>query len=172
MVGAALTVPAVWVSIAASPWLLADVGISPDGVPIRGWVFETGELRTRPGDPAPHRIVHHGHHHGMDGALLVLTALLLSRVLPRMRNRVAHGIAGFSLALMLCYGATNLVQDLWFEQVVERGWTSWEIPTATRPSLTSVWAVIVGATLVVLAVSRVRSHHARGRSTSVGLTTP
>ena len=30
---------------------------------------------------------------------------------------------------MLVYGAANLVQDLWHEQVVKRGWTSSDVPS-------------------------------------------
>ena len=38
----------------------------------------------------------------------------------------------------------NLVQDAWGEQVVKRGWTSWQIPSALHPSLSWVWLVILG----------------------------
>lgn len=128
------------------PWLAAELGVSFDGVPLLGTLYQTGELRTQPDDPAPHAAVHLGHHHGMDGFLLVLTALLLSRVLPGSRERVRAG-TGLYLALMLVYGLALLANDFWLEQIVKRGWTDWEIPDVTRPSLSLAWVVIVVLTL-------------------------
>lgn len=85
--------------------------------------------------------VHLGHYHGMDGALLVLTALLLSRVrVAGARTRLA--LATY-LGLMLVYGAVNFAQDLWFEQVVKRGWTEASIPSALLPGPRPIWVVIV-----------------------------
>ena len=58
-----------------------------------------------------------GHHHGLDGVLLALSALLLSRMqVTRLR-----AVVGAYLALMLAYGLANAVQDAWLEQVVKRG---------------------------------------------------
>src|SRR5262249_44404744 len=61
----------------AVPWIAADLGFFLNGVPILGSVYETGQLRPQPGTAGLRPAVHHGHHHGMDGALLVLSALLL-----------------------------------------------------------------------------------------------
>ena len=127
----------------AVPWVLADLGLSLDGVPVLGTIYQTGELRAQPGDPTLHPAVHHGHHHGLDGALLVLTALLLSRLLPSMRTAWVRGVAGAYLALMLCYGAGNLANDFWLEQIVKRGWTDWRIPNVTEPKLSTAWGVIL-----------------------------
>jgi len=103
--------------------------------------------------PGPH--VHHGHHHGMDGVLLVLSALLLSR------QRSAHRplIAAY-LALMLVYGIGNIANDFWLEQIVRRGWTSWQVPSVLEPRPTWAWLVIVLATFVLWVwwwISRPRS---------------
>jgi len=141
----------------AVPWLLADLGLSLDGVPVLGSIWQTGELRTQPGDPVPHPAVHHGHHHGMDGTLLVLTALLLSRVLPRLATRRARLLAGAYVALMLCYGAGNLANDFWLEQVVKRGWTNREIPDVTVPKASVAWALILVAAVVLWACGAWRS---------------
>jgi len=89
--------------------------------------------------PGPH--VHHGHHHGMDGVLLVLSALLLSRQRSAQRPLIAA-----YLALMLVYGIGNIANDFWLEQIVRRGWTSWQVPSALEPRPTWAWLVIVVAT--------------------------
>jgi hypothetical protein len=121
-------------------WLAADLGFFLDGVPALDRVYETGP-----------RFVHHGHHHGMDGALLVLSALLLSRMLPTIGARALRLVTSAYLALMLAYGIGNIANDFWLEQVVERGWTSWMFPSVLEPQLTWAWAALVaGAALVWL----------------------
>ena len=101
--------------------------------------------------PGPH--VHHGHHHGMDGVLLVLTALLLSR-------QASSVITRAYLALMFTYGLGNIANDFWGEQVVRRGWTSWNVPSVLEPRLTWAWFVLVVAALAVWALSLPRSRAA------------
>jgi len=127
----------------ALPWMAADLGFSFDGVPVLGTLYQTGELRTQPHVAGFHPAVHHGHHHGMDGVLLVLTVLLLSRLLPSVRARCLRGLVGAYLALMLCYGVGNIANDFWLEQVVKRGWTGWAIPSVLQPGLTWAWCVLV-----------------------------
>lgn len=127
------------------PWLAADLGVYLDRLPGLGDVLLSGELRTQPGDPTPHPAVHHGHHHGMDGTLLVVCGLLLVPTVAAVAGRLGTVLSGY-VALMLTYGAANLANDVWLEQVVKRGWTSREIPDVTVPSLGIAWAVIaVGA---------------------------
>jgi hypothetical protein len=92
--------------------------------------------------PGPH--VHHGHHHGMDGVLLVLSALLLSR----QRSAQRPWIAAY-LALMLAYGIGNIANDFWLEQIVKRGWTTWAIPSVLQPRLEWAWGVIVAVAVLV-----------------------
>ncbi len=140
--------------VLAVPWLLADLGVSLNGVPVLGTIYQTGELRAQPGDTVLHPAVHHGHHHGLDGTLLVLTALLLSRLLPSMRTGWARGVAGGYLALMFCYGVGNLANDFWLEQIVKRGWTDWEIPGVTVPKLSVAWGVIVLAAAALWLLER------------------
>ncbi len=133
--------------VVSSPWLAADLGFFLDGVPLLGRLALTGALRTQPGDPVPHPAVHHGHHHGMDGTLLVLTALLLAPVAIELRRR-RRGVLIAYLSLMFCYGVGNIVNDAWLEQVVKRGWTAWQVPGVTTPALNGGWLVIVLAALV------------------------
>jgi hypothetical protein len=137
----------------AIPWLLADLGFFADGIPLLGSVFETGALRTQPGDPVPHSAVHRGHHHGLDGTLLVWCGLLVVPLLATLRG--AARIRSFTtayVALMLCYGAANLVNDFWLEQIVKRGWTDREFPSALEPGLTVAWAGVLVATVAVWAL--------------------
>jgi hypothetical protein len=122
------------------PWFTAELGFH-----LPGDVFLGEEQYAEPGK-APTDAVHLGHHHGFAGTLFVLAALLLSR--PRLADRrLRHAYAAL-LSLMLAYGTANLVQDLWHEQIVKRGWTSADIPSALQPELAVMWAlVIVGAGL-------------------------
>jgi hypothetical protein len=144
------------------PWMAADLGFHFAGVPVLGTLYQTGELRTQPGDAVPHPAVHFGHHHGMDGVLLVLSALLLSRLVASIARRWLSWALGAYLALMFCYGAGNLANDYWLEQVVKRGWTSWEIPGVTTPKASVAWAVIVVCAIVLWALSMPRVRRAPG----------
>jgi hypothetical protein len=133
--------------VAALPWLAADLGFYSNGVPLLGRLFQSGQfLPERPGLPTFAPAVHHGHHHGMDGVLLVLTALLFSR---RVERRPV--LAGY-LSLMFCYGIGNFANDFWIEQVVKRGWTSWEIPDVAVPRLSVAWSLIVIAAVALWAL--------------------
>ena len=161
---------AVVVLLVALPWEAADLGFSFDGVPGLGSIFLTGALRTQPGDPVFHPAVHHGHHHGLDGTLLVLVALILSRLLGAVRGRWLRGIFGAYLALMFCYGIGNIANDAWLEQVVKRGWTTWEVPDVTTPTASPAWGLIVlgaGCLWLLLVLPGLRSgDHAEGSSTA------
>lgn len=130
-------------AVCAIPWLAAEVGVH--------WgagVFLSGELRTQPGNPVPHPAVHFGHHHGLDGALLVVAALLLSRI-PTRRT-----LASLYLAALVSYGVANVANDIWLEQVVKRGWTSWTIPNALNPSLSWMWLVILAGAFALWPIVR------------------
>jgi hypothetical protein len=139
--------------IVASPWVAADLGFFLDGVPLLGRVFQSGPyLPASHGLPPFPPAVHHGHHHGMDGFLLVLTALLLSRAVGEIRTRGLRSALRGYLALMFCYGIGNIANDFWIEQVVKRGWTRWQIPNVTVPEVSVAWALIVAAAAAVWAV--------------------
>lgn len=135
------------------PWIGADLGLSFSDVPVLGSLYQTDELRAQPGVQELHPAVHHGHHHGMDGALLVLSALLLSRLLPSVARGWPRGLLGAYLALMLCYGAGNIANDFWLEQVVKRGWTEWQIPNVTTPKASVAWGVIILAAAAIWAIA-------------------
>jgi hypothetical protein len=141
----------------SAPYIAAELGFFLDGVPLLGWIFQTGKVAPEPGAGYVHATVHHGHHHGLDGLLLAVSVLLLSRLLSTMRYPRLRATTGAYLSLMLVYGLTNLVNDLWIEQVVKRGWTDWEIPDILEPSLSTAWAaMIVIAGILYVGVFRPR----------------
>jgi hypothetical protein len=85
----------------------------------------------------------------MDGVLLGISALVLSRVPRRMPSRWQAVALSAYLALMLVYGLANALQDFWTEQLVKRGTVSVTIPSLIRPAVSWAWAAIVGVTLVI-----------------------
>jgi hypothetical protein len=142
----------------AAPYIAAELGFFLDGVPVLGWIFQTGKITPEPGSGDLHAAVHHGHHHGMDGFLLAIAALLLSRQLGGTRRPVRRTLTAAYLSLMLVYGLTNQAQDLWTEQIVKRGWTSWEIPNVLHPTASAAWVAMVAvAALFYFAFFRSRS---------------
>ena len=132
----------------AAPYIAAELGFFLDGVPLLGWFFQTGVLKPEPGGGYSHAAVHHGHHHGMDGFLLAVSALLLSRLVGGIRSRGLRAATAFYLSLMLVYGLTNQAEDLWIEQVAKRDWTNWLIPNVLQPKLSLAWlAMLIVAAL-------------------------
>jgi hypothetical protein len=127
---------AVLLGILALPWMFALVGFYFPG----SHVIYQGHPR-----------VHLGEHHGLEGYLLVLTALLLSRELARMRRPTPLALY---LSLMIAYGAGNMANDDWYEQIVKRGWTGWRIPDVLEPRLTWMWGllIVVGAAIFFTAL--------------------
>ena len=128
------------------PWIAAELGFF-----FPGDAFMGEELAVEGGTPIA--AVHLGHHHGFDGAMLVLTGLLLSRVaVPARRLRI---VVQCYLGLMLAYGAVNCVQDGWNEQLHKRGWTDVSIPSALLPALKPIWLVVIAlGVLATLALRR------------------
>src|SRR5439155_12660653 len=110
-----------------------------------------GKIRPEPGSGHLHAAVHYGHHHGLDGFLLVVTALLLSRVLGGIRRPGLRPFTAAILSLLLVYGWTNMVNDLWIEQIVKRGWTSWQVPDVLFPSFSLAWAAMLVAAAAIYA---------------------
>ena len=133
----------------ALPWMFADLGFFLDRVPALGNLFQTSVHPHGASLPA----VHHGHHHGMDGVECVLSAALLSRVVPSVRNTRLRVATGLYVALMAAYGIGNLANDAWGEQVVKRDWTTWKIPSVILPGVTVAWGIIILGTLVIYAAA-------------------
>jgi hypothetical protein len=122
--------------VASIPWLAAELGVFlPEGI----WIME------RPGveaDGSTIAAVHLGHHHGLDGTLILLSGLLLSR--PRIASPGIATARWLYVSLALAYGAVNMTQDYWNEQLVKRGWLGWKIPSALNPKLAWIWLVVLG----------------------------
>jgi hypothetical protein len=88
--------------------------------------------------------VHHGIHHGWQALLLIATALILSRLPVRRGARPV-------LALLLAYGAGNIVNDGWLEQVAERGWTGGTFPDVLQPAANWGWLAVLLAAAAIWA---------------------
>jgi hypothetical protein len=88
----------------------------------------------------------------MDGLLLILSALILSRAVPDVRRRGLRRVLGAYLSLMFCYGLWNIANDFWTEQVFKRGWTTWQIPNVLQPTLGIAWGILVAAAAVLFVV--------------------
>lgn len=129
------------------PWLAAELGFYlAEGVFIM-------ERRGVEADGTVLAAVHLGHHHGLDGTLLVASALLLTRV--RLTPGRLATVTRLYLALAFAYGAVNLVQDAWNEQLVKRDWVGWKIPSALEPRPEPVWFVVLAlAAAAALALRR------------------
>ena len=132
------------------PWLVAEWGFSLDGVPLLGWLFFTGTIVD--GRAA----VHLGHHHGMDGTLLLLSALPLVPLSRRVRERFLRLAVACFAGLQMSYGLANAVQDAWGEQIWKRGWVDSQIPSLLHPELSLWWLgiVLAGGLFAALIVRR------------------
>jgi hypothetical protein len=133
-------------AIVALPWILADLGVYVADIPPLGHVFMSKQHPAI--DPAL-AAVHLGHHHGLDGALLAIAALILGPELGRVGQRWLRGILSWYLPLMVAYGVANMINDAWYEQVVKRGWTEWRIPDMLRPHLSVGWGLILLAVVIL-----------------------
>jgi hypothetical protein len=123
---------AVVFGLIAIPWLFAETGFYAPG-PIMSQEIPPGETE---------RAVHLGGHHGLYGVIMVLSALLLSRVARR-------NITSLLLALLFAYGGTLAAEDFWHEQVQKRGTSDWTFPSALSPGLKWVWLGVVLAAAAV-----------------------
>jgi hypothetical protein len=107
-------------------WVFAELGF-----------YAGSPFYTRPVPPSEDlAAVHLGHHHGLDGVMFVLAALLLSRV-------ARSGPVRAYVALMFAYGLANAVQDFWSEQLVKRGWLDTRLPSVLLPTVSFAWLLIL-----------------------------
>ncbi len=135
--------------VAATPWIAAEAGFYGT----LGGLFEAGEVVPEAGHRTL-RAVHLGHHHGLDGVLLALTALLLTRELGRVaRPRLCVVLTAY-LSLLGVYGLANAANDFWGEQLVKRDVTDDGFPSFLRPSLSLAWLVLLVAAALVYALLR------------------
>jgi dipeptidyl aminopeptidase/acylaminoacyl peptidase len=126
--------------VVSLPWIAAVLG------------FGVGGLWAPLGQPRLQQAVHPGEHHGLDGMLLALTALVLSRRIGAVNGRRLRWAARFYCAAMLAYGVANVLNDAWYEQLVKRGVVGWTVPSMILPAPNLAWAILLAAVfaLVVL----------------------
>ena len=129
---------AVVVGVLSLPWIFSEAGVYIGDLPLLGRIFMSTQR-----DASGAAAVHLGDHHGFSGVLFVLTALLLGRALPEVRNRWLRGALSWYLAFMLVYGLANFANDVWEEQVFKRGWASRRIPSMVLPHPTIEWAILL-----------------------------
>jgi hypothetical protein len=127
------------------PWLAALTGFYLDGP------YFSSTVVPEPGHPNL-AAVHLGLHHGLDGALLATTAIVLSRVTGRLESGPRRSWLAVYLSLMLVYGLANVVNDAWHEQLYKRGWVSTKLPDVTVPEWNVGWAVVLIASAALAAV--------------------
>jgi WD40 repeat protein len=139
----------------ALPWMAADLGFLIGRWPVLGSIFYSDEWWARLGHARLHRAVHFGHHHGMDGTLLAITAIVLSRMLGRLEPGVRR-VLGAYLGLLLVYGLALVANDFWLEQLVKRDvGVSWEVPSLLVPALSWSWLILLAlAAIAYLALFR------------------
>jgi hypothetical protein len=136
--------------VAAIPWVCAELGFYASDLPLVGRLVLAEQIRPNPGSAEPSlHAVHLGRHHGMDGTLLALTGLALSRVVPDLRSPARRQLLAVLVSALVVYGVLNAAQDDWYEQVVKRGWTDAALPSFLRPGLTWAWALLLASTAVV-----------------------
>jgi hypothetical protein len=128
------------------PWISALLGFYlPDGL----FIME------RPGIENGTMIaaVHLGEHHGFMGTLLFWTALLLSRPVAVIGGRLGTVVRAY-LSIAAAYGAVNMTQDAWNEQLWKRDVVDWKIPSALLPALQPIWLVTLSLACVVAVLLR------------------
>jgi hypothetical protein len=136
-------------AVASIPWIFAVLGFHAPGD-----VFLGEEIR-RGGDGRLGPAVHLGDHEGLDGVLLIVSALVLSRL------RAPFALALY-VALMFAYGFGVALKDFWLEQLQKRDWVSWGPPNVLRPDLSLGWLLVVLLALgVAVALRRLEAPRRR-----------
>src|SRR5438105_12488500 len=153
----ARTAIVVALALVSLPWLAADLGFLIGRWPLFGSVYYSDEWYAPFGHARAHRAVHAGNHHGLVGALLVVTVLLLSRTLPALAPKLRATVGAY-LAVLGVYGLANIVNDFWLEQIVKRGVTRWQFPSMVAPAVSLNWLILlaVAATVYAFALRRAR----------------
>jgi hypothetical protein len=159
--GPARIAVAVGLALVCAEWIAAALGFYLDGVPLLGWVFQTGRPITS--DGLVHPAVHHGIHHGWQGLLLILAVLLLTRLPLRPWVTPLY-------ALLAAYGLGNIVNDGFEEQIVERGWAHADFPSVLQPTANWGWAAVLIAAVAIWVVwlRRTATRQARSRGSRRG----
>ena len=125
----------------ALPWVTAIWGFHFPGDVL------LGEELKRGGEGTVYAAVHLGDNEGLDAALLVTAALVLSRY------RAPFAVTAV-LGLAFLYGLAVEWRDFWFEQVNKREWTAWGPPNLLTPRLSVGWVTLVLLAFVLAVIVR------------------
>ncbi len=128
----------------ALPWALADLGFYFGDIPLLGRIFTSKDYLPA---GATLRAVHLGDHHGYNGFIFIVASIVLGRKLREIRPASLRVALGWYLALMMAYGCANYLNDIWLEQVVKRGWATYQIPDMLVPKLKPSWGLVVLGTV-------------------------
>jgi hypothetical protein len=131
--------------IMSVPWIFADLGIYVDDIPLLERVYMSKEIV----EGHTMAAVHLGDHHGFNGTIFALTALVLARAVWQIGQNWLRLAMTAYLAFMFVYGVTNMLQDFWGEQIVKRGWLDASFPSVVLPKLSLPWLLMLLATVVV-----------------------
>jgi putative copper export protein len=138
---------------ASLPWIFANLGFYVGDVPGLRSLFTSKQIVPEAGHPHL-RAVHLGNHEGIDGVLLVVTAVVLIRTLSQIANRARRTALSAYLSLLLVYGLVVALADGWHEQVVKRGWTTTKIPNVLHPAASAAWLGVLVAALALWLTQR------------------
>jgi hypothetical protein len=127
------------------PWIFADLGIYVDDIPLLERVYMSKEIV----EGHTMAAVHLGDHHGFNGTIFALTALVLARAVWQIGQNWLRLAMTAYLAFMFVYGVANMLQDFWGEQIVKRGWLDASFPSVVLPKLSLPWLLMLLATVVV-----------------------
>jgi hypothetical protein len=141
-----------WLSLAAAvaaiamsvPVIFALAGFYTADLPLLRSIYMSRGVQ----DGVETVYVHVGEHHGFAGLFMMIAGLALARAVVVMRPSWLRLVAGWYVSLLVIYGATNMVQDFWGEQLVKRGTTDHTIPNMLRPALTIDWLYVAAGVVV------------------------
>jgi hypothetical protein len=143
------------VLVVSLPWIAALLGFYLDGP------FFSSPIVPEPGHPDL-AAVHLGLHHGFDGTVLALSAMVLSRVVRQFEPGARRGWLAVYLSLMLVYGLANVVNDAWQEQLYKRGWVGFKLPDVTVPEPNAGWLAVLVVSAALSAAVLYRLGRDRG----------
>jgi hypothetical protein len=76
------------------------------------------------------------------------------------------------LALLLAYGAGNIANDAWLEQIAERGWSRYAIPSVLEPAANWLWPALLVAALAIWLLWFGQANHTRAPTASTSPSPP
>ena len=154
----------------ALPWALADFGFYIGDIPLIGRIFTSKDFL-----PAGEtlRAVHLGDHHGYDGFIFIVVAIILGRKLRKIQPSSLRVALGWYLAFMMVYGLANDLNDIWLEQIVKRGWSTYQIPDMLVPKFRPSWGLVVLGTVAArFLLFRGRAPHLERPDPTIAPATP